>query len=108
MTRLLGEGRYVVGGMLGMGGMGTVYEAEDLASTSRVAIKMLHAEDQADGIVATHMAREACAGRAIRHPNVVAVLDCGCDDGRPFIVMELALGRTLNIASTEEQMSVRR
>jgi len=108
MARLIGKGRYVLGEQLGVGGMGTVYAAEDLACTTRVAIKVAHAESVAAAVVAKHMERELRCGRAIAHPNVVRVLDGGDDAGLPFVVMELASGRALGVVAAEDRMSVRR
>lgn len=106
--RLLGNGRYVLGEELGAGGMGTVYVAEDLVRIERVAIKLAHGERISPDVVALHMARELRAGRATQHPNVVSVIDGGLEDGRPFVVMELASGRTLNELVAAERMSIRR
>lgn len=95
MDRLVGHGRYVLGAELGIGGMGVVYAAEDLARLERVAVKIAHRESAQPELVAQHMARELAVGRATRHPNVVGVLDGGSEAGRPFLVMELATGRSL-------------
>jgi len=107
MTRFMGRGRYVLGEQLGVGGMGAVYEAEDLSRTERVAIKVAHAEQIPAEVVATHMARELRIGRATRHPNLVSVLDGGTETGQPFIVMELAAGQSLGVLAAEG-LSVRR
>ena len=88
--------------------MGVVYEAEDLERTEPVAIKTLHAGHPPDGIAAEHMERELRVGRGIRHRNVIAVLDGGRDDGRPFVVMERAAGRTLGCAIAEDRPPVAR
>ena len=101
MTRFMGRGRYVLGEQLGVGGMGAVYEAEDLARTERVAIKVAHAEQIPAEVVAIHMARELRIGRATRHPNLVSVLDGGTEAGQPFIVMELAAGQSLGVLAAE-------
>lgn len=107
MAHLVGNGRYVLGEKLGVGGMGVVYAAEDLARTERVAIKVAHCEQVPADIVAEHMARELRVGRATRHPNVVAVLDGGLEKGESFVVMELASGRTLTDLASE-RLSIRR
>ncbi|HTR50297.1 MAG TPA: serine/threonine-protein kinase [Kofleriaceae bacterium] len=87
--------------------MGAVYAAEDLARTERVAIKLAHSEHIAAELIATHMARELRAGRATNHPNVVTVLDGGCEAGRSYVVMELASGRSLGTLAAEG-LSIRR
>jgi serine/threonine protein kinase len=107
MARLLGNGRYVLGEQLGVGGMGAVYAAVDLARTECVAIKIGHCDEVIADVIARHMARELSAGRATRHPNVVTVLDGGCDEGRPFIVMELATGRTLSELAAQDLSTAR-
>jgi len=107
MARLLGNGRYVLGEQLGVGGMGAVYAAEDLARTERVAIKLAHDEHIAADLIAMHMGRELRAGRATHHPNVVSIVDGGCEAGQSFVVMELASGRSLGTLAAEG-LSVRR
>jgi serine/threonine-protein kinase len=108
MARFVGKGRYVVGEEIGNGGMGVVYAAEDLARTERVAIKVAHGDLSGDGFVLEHMARELRAGLATHHPNVVSVLDGGLEDGRPFVVMELAAGRKLTGLLSQGRLSVHR
>lgn len=103
----MGRGRYVLGERLGVGGMGEVYEAEDLARIERVAVKLAHGEQLPAELVATHMARELRIGRATIHPNLVSVLDGGTEAGQPFVVMELAPGQPLGILAAEG-LSVRR
>lgn len=88
--------------------MGVVYAAEDLACTERVAIKVANCDRAGAVLVAEHMARELRAGRAIRHPNVVSILDGGSEAGVPYLVMELASGRALGTLATEDRLSVRR
>ncbi|HSN25663.1 MAG TPA: protein kinase [Kofleriaceae bacterium] len=108
MTRFLSQGRYVLGKQLGVGGMGAVYDGADLAMTERVAIKVAHEEHVAPEVVTSYMAHELRAGRAIRHPNVVAILDGGCEGGSTFLVMERARGRDLAAICAEGPLSVRR
>jgi serine/threonine protein kinase len=108
VVRFIGNGRYVLGAKLGVGGMGVVYVAEDLARTERVAIKVAHGGRVAVDVAAEHMVRELRAGRAMVHPNVVRVLDGGSEAGRPFVVMELAPGDTLDVVAAEQRLSIRR
>ena len=84
---LLG-GKYKVEGMLGQGGMGSVYQAVNSTIGRTVAIKLLDAKlaDNADFIHRFQM--EAKAAALIGHPGIVDVLDMGeTDEGMPFIVM---------------------
>jgi serine/threonine-protein kinase len=88
-------GRYRLGERLGRGGMGEVFVARDLRLDREVALKLLHENlaDQ-DGMRDRIVAEARLAAR-LTHPNVVAVLDAGGQDGRPFVVMERLSGRTL-------------
>lgn len=80
---------------LGSGGMGTVYEAEDNASGRRVALKLI-APDYADSSDALErFRREGRLASTLAHPRCVFVLTADEEAGRPYIVMELMPGRTL-------------
>ena len=86
-------GHYVMGGALGRGGMGTVYEGFDPQLDRRVAIKVLHkgiGEQQTARLV-----REAQAMAKLSHPNVLQVYEVGARSGQTFVAMELIEGRTL-------------
>jgi eukaryotic-like serine/threonine-protein kinase len=85
-----------VRGVLGEGGMGTVFEAEHIALGRSVAVKVLHATQAAKKDSIRRFQREARAAGAIGHPNICGVIDLGTlDDGSPYIVMERLLGETL-------------
>jgi serine/threonine-protein kinase len=86
--------RYVIEGVIGQGGMGTVYRASDEKLGRRVAVKVLTPE-AADGQARARLLREARAAAALDHPNAVAVFDVGDAEGAPFVVMELVEGSTL-------------
>jgi HD-like signal output (HDOD) protein/tRNA A-37 threonylcarbamoyl transferase component Bud32 len=96
-TALVGAqlGNYRVGGLLGQGGMGSVYLAEHVLIGRKVAIKVLAPQiaDQAE--VVARFFVEARSVNEIRHPNIVEVTDLGTHAGRPFIVMEFLGGETL-------------
>jgi len=88
-------GHYRLTGLLGEGGMGRVYAAEDLRLGRRVALKLLP-EDLAG--VPGHVERfqrEARLLAAVNHPNVITVHSVEEVDGRAFITMELVEGDTL-------------
>jgi eukaryotic-like serine/threonine-protein kinase len=91
-TGLIIDGRYRVGGLLGRGGFGTVYEAENLRFGGRVALKIL---DRSDHGTVRRFNQEARIAGTILHPNVCRVFDVGWLNERPFIVMELLSGETL-------------
>ncbi len=82
--------------MLGSGGMGVVYEAEDVTLERRVALKALPPELAADEVRRQRFAREARAIAALSHPNIVTVFTIEEAGGQHFITMELVEGRTLS------------
>src|SRR5688572_10247186 len=88
-------GRYVLGDLIGRGGMGEVFEAWDLRLDRPVALKRLRSDLAEQPEMRRRVQAEARAAARLAHPNVVAVFDTGVDDGHPFIVMERLEGRTL-------------
>jgi serine/threonine protein kinase len=89
-------GRFVVGGLLGKGGMGEVYAAYDPELNRSVAIKVLGGgADSASAEVRARFMREARAIARVSHPNVIVVYDVGTLGDRVFIAMELIEGHTL-------------
>ncbi len=92
--RLL-AGRYQLGRPLGAGALGQVYEAADRATGGLVAVKVAHAQLVADPGARAGFLRAAREAARLAHPNVVAVLGVGEDQGVPFVAMELVEGRSL-------------
>ena len=92
--RLVGE-RYRLGPVLGRGGMATVHRATDIRLEREVAVKLLRPEVMQDRDLAQRFRREALAATVLRHPNIVACLDTGTDDGQPYLVMDLIEGEDL-------------
>ena len=89
-------GRYALRGILGEGGMGTVYDAEHLGLGRFVAIKVLNPSQAKKRVAVKRFQQEARAAGAIGHPNICEVYDMGLlDDGSPYLVMEKLVGQTL-------------
>jgi serine/threonine-protein kinase len=96
---VIGErfGNYRAVSLLGEGGMGAVYLAEHPGIGRRVAIKVLRPDMGHDPQLLTRFLNEARAANAIRHPNIIEVLDSGTTDkGMSYLVMELLEGEVLS------------
>ena len=95
LGELIGN-RYAILERLGMGGMGTVYRAQDEKTGQRVAVKFLRDEFAQHKAIRARFVREAEAGVSINSPYVVGLFDFGVDADRTlYIVMECCEGWTL-------------
>jgi serine/threonine protein kinase/WD40 repeat protein len=101
---------------IGRGGMGVVYEAEQLSLGRRVAVKVLQSAALADLRLLQRFENEARAAGVLDHPHIVKVYGVGQDRGAHFIVMQLIDGRPLSeliqtvhrpIASDESEPTVK-
>ena len=88
--------RYRLVRRIAVGGMGSVWEAEDTVLHRRVAVKLLSDSLSADRRFADRFRREAQAAARLSHHNIAGVFDYGEDDGHQFIVMELVQGLPLS------------
>ena len=99
--------RYRIAGELGRGGMGLVYEADDLTLGRRVAVKVLASELVSPGD-AERLRREARTVAGLEHPGIVPVHDFGeLPDGRLFYAMKLVRGARLDAWAAAEPLAER-
>lgn len=99
--RLLGGYRVVR--VLGKGGLGEVFEAT-APDGSTVALKAFRLGDDDLGLTAAAFVREAHLGQRLRHPDIVQVLDSGCDGDHAFLAMEFVPGHDLRRHTVRGQL----
>ena len=88
-------GVYSIGGQIGLGGMGTVYEALDTRLGRKVAIKFLPPAFFSDSDRIGRFRQEARVISLLNHPNIVSIYDAELEQGRCYIATEFVEGKTL-------------
>ncbi|HRH43728.1 MAG TPA: protein kinase, partial [Pyrinomonadaceae bacterium] len=99
-------GHYEILTLLGKGGMGEVYLAQDTKLNRKVALKILPKQLIADAKRTNRFIREAQAASALNHPNIVTIHEIGEADGTHFIVTEFIKGKTLREVMKTETLSI--
>ncbi|MFO0761072.1 MAG: protein kinase, partial [Byssovorax sp.] len=95
-------GGYVILELVGVGGMGRVYRAEQKALGRTVAVKIIHPHLLGDESASVRFITEARASSRLNHPNSVSVIDFGKNGDQSYIVMEFLRGRDLSRVVYEE------
>lgn len=98
--------QYKILSLLGEGGMGAVYLAQDTTLERQVAIKFLSTDFAEDAMRRNRFFQEARAASALNHPNILTVHEIGESNGTHFIVTEFIRGRTLMRYLKEEKSSL--
>ena len=101
--------RYVVGPLIGAGGMGEVYTATDLQLERQVALKFMAPSLIQDIAATRRFLQEARAASALDHANICTIYDTGqTEDGRLYLVMAHYEGETLSFRLRRGRLSNRR
>ena len=99
------DGKFLIEKLLGVGGMGRVYQATQLSLDKQVCVKVLHRTMMGDPTLIGRFKREARAASRLNHPNSVTVIDFGqaAEDGSLYLVMEYIPGNDLGKVIREER-----
>src|SRR5204863_925014 len=96
--------RYRVGRLIGAGGMGEVYLAEDETLNRKVALKLLPVRFTRDEERVRRFQREARAASALNHPNILTIYEIGQSDSVHYIATEFIEGETLRQRMTTRKL----
>ena len=99
-------GPYQIVAAIGAGAMGEVYRARDTRLDRDVAIKMLPASLAEDAPVLERFHREARVVASLNHPHICTLYDVGDDHGRPYLLMELLDGGTLQTRLSQQALPI--
>ncbi|MFQ5500610.1 MAG: protein kinase, partial [Candidatus Zixiibacteriota bacterium] len=99
---------YKILGMLGAGGMGEVYLAEDTELGRKVALKFLPPQSTTEADIKARFKHEAKAAAALNHPNIVTVYEVGEHEGQSYISMEYVEGESLKDLLAKQELSTNR
>ena len=103
----IAAGKYMVLRLLGRGGMGAVYEAQNVAIGKRVALKFVIVDRTTDRSALARFHREARAVSSVESAHIVQVFDTGeTESGEPFLVMELLHGEDLGTRLERGRLAV--
>jgi serine/threonine-protein kinase len=100
-------GRYEIRSLIGEGGMGAVYLAEDTRLRRKVAIKVLPADLINNRERLRRFEQEAQAASALNHPNIITIYEIGESENASFIAAEYIEGETLRNRLNGEQMTIK-
>jgi serine/threonine protein kinase/Flp pilus assembly protein TadD len=108
VTSLVGRrfSHYRIESLLGVGGMGEVYLAEDTSLDRKVALKLLPAQFTNDAERLRRFEREARAASALNHPNILTIYEIGQEDGHHYTATEFIDGETLREHMAGTRMKV--
>ena len=101
-------GPYQIVELLGKGGMGEVYLAEDIRLGRKVALKLLPPELVSDELRVLRFQQEARTASALNHPNILTIFDIGEVESTHFIATEFVKGETLRGCLSANKMNVQR
>src|SRR5262249_5559523 len=97
---------YQVIRLLGKGGMGEIYLAQDRKLERKVALKLLHIPFSGDRQRLQHFLQEARSISALNHPNIIVVHDVELEGDEPYIVTEFIEGETLRQRLSRQRLTL--